>query len=111
MLYNFRFHPPKIFSFIFSLDFIFYYARNNSVGVFIIVAGVIASTTIRLQTITLYEWVLMLVLIFGGVGLLAKILIANPEEDYGYHSRKRNRKGSYSDDIDRQLEDMRRGRK
>ena len=82
-----------------------------AVGVLIIVAGVIASTTIRLQTITLYEWVLMLVLIFGGVGLLAKILIANPEEDYGYHSRKRNRKGSYSDDIDRQFEDMKRGRK
>ena len=81
------------------------------VGVLIIIAGVIASTTIRLQTITLYEWVIMLVLIFGGAGLLAKILLTNPEEDYGYHSRKKNRGNSYSDSIDKQIEEMKRRRK
>lgn len=77
------------------------------VGVLIIIAGVIASTTIRLSTITLYEWMLMLFLIFGGVGLLAKILLTNPEEDYGYHERKRNRRGSH-DDIEKELRDMKR---
>lgn len=74
-------------------------------GVLVIIVGVIASTTIHLRTITLYEWVLILVLIFGGLGLLAKILLSNPEEDYGYHGRRRNRIGS-RDDIDQQLEDM-----
>lgn len=81
------------------------------VGVLIIIAGVIASTTIRLQTITLYEWVIMLVLIFGGAGLLAKILLTNPEDDYGYHSRKKNRGNSYSDSIDKQIEEMKRRKK
>ena len=81
------------------------------VGVLIIIAGVIASTTIRLQTITLYEWVIMLVLIFGGAGLLTKILLTNPEDDYGYHSRKKNRGNSYSDSIDKQIEEMKRRKK
>lgn len=80
----------------------------TGVGVFIIIAAVIASTTIHLTTITLYEWILILVLIFGGAGLLAKILLANPEEDYGYHERRRNRENSYSDDLDKELRDLRR---
>lgn len=46
-----------------------------AVGVLLIIAGVIASTTISLTTITLYEWVLMLVLIFGGIGLLVKVML------------------------------------
>ena len=40
----------------------------------IIIVSVIASTTIRLPRITLYEWILYIVLIFGGAGLLARAL-------------------------------------
>lgn len=47
-------------------------------GVLLIVVSVIASTTIRLYSITLYEWLLYLVLIFGGLALTLKILLAEP---------------------------------
>lgn len=40
------------------------------IGVLVIIAAVIATTHIRLHTISLYEWVIYLVLIFGGAGLL-----------------------------------------
>lgn len=43
-------------------------------GFLLIIVSVIASTTIRLQRLTLFEWILYLVLIFGGVGLLARAL-------------------------------------
>ena len=46
----------------------------TGLGVLLIIVSVIASTTIRLQRLTLFEWILYLVLIFGGVGLLARAL-------------------------------------
>lgn len=47
------------------------------VGVLIIIIAIIMTTNIRLVQMTLYEWVLILVLIFGGAGLLARILFAS----------------------------------
>lgn len=85
-------------------------------GVLIVIFGVIISTTIRLTTITLFEWVLMLILIFGGIGLLAKVLlIGDKDADYGYHGRKNNRvngSSSYSSslDIEKELESMKKGK-
>ncbi|MCH5261363.1 MAG: hypothetical protein J1F42_00455 [Lachnospiraceae bacterium] len=49
----------------------------TAAGVLIIVLAIIMTTTVRLTRLTLYEWVLILVLIFGGAGLLARILFAN----------------------------------
>lgn len=49
----------------------------TAAGVFIVVIAIIMTTNISLVRISLYEWVLILVLIFGGVGLLARILFAN----------------------------------
>ena len=46
----------------------------TGLGFLLIIVSVIASTTIRLQRLTLFEWILYLVLIFGGVGLLARTL-------------------------------------
>lgn len=46
-------------------------------GVLIIIVSVIMSTHIHLTTMTLYEWVLILVLIFGGAGFVAKVLFAS----------------------------------
>ncbi len=52
-------------------------------GVLIIVVSLIISTNIRLVHMTLYEWIVILVLIFGGAGLLAKILFMNPKAGRG----------------------------
>ena len=46
-------------------------------SVILIIASIVASTRIWLVSITMYEWVLILVLIFGGAGLVAKVLFAN----------------------------------
>ena len=43
-------------------------------SVILIIASIIASTRIWLVSITMYEWILILVLIFGGAGLVAKVL-------------------------------------
>lgn len=46
----------------------------TSLGVLIIVVSIILTTNISLVRMTLYEWVLILILIFGGAGMLARIL-------------------------------------
>lgn len=48
----------------------------TAAGVLIIILAVIMTTNISLVRITLYEWVLILVLIFGGAGILVRILFA-----------------------------------
>lgn len=68
-------------------------------GVLLILAAVIASTSIHLTSMTLYEWVLILVMIFGGAALDAKVLLVSDykddEEDRGgYRARKTNRRRS-----------------
>lgn len=49
-------------------------------GVILIIASIIMSVHIRLETITLYEWILYLIAIFGGLGLVCRILFANPDK-------------------------------
>lgn len=54
----------------------------TAAGVFIVVVAIIMTTHISLVRVTLYEWVVILVLIFGGAGLLARILFrARPTSD------------------------------
>lgn len=48
----------------------------TAAGILIVVLAVIITTDIYLMNVTLYEWALILVLIFGGAGLLARILLA-----------------------------------
>ena len=48
------------------------------VSVLLIIAAIIISTRIYLVRLSLYEWVLILVLIFGGAGMLARVLFAMP---------------------------------
>lgn len=43
-------------------------------SVLLIIAAIILSTRIYLVHLTLYEWILILVLIFGGAGLSARVL-------------------------------------
>lgn len=48
----------------------------TAAGVLIIILAIIMTTNIRLVHVTLFEWIVILVLIFGGAGLLAKLLFA-----------------------------------
>lgn len=41
----------------------------------IIIASVVMTTNIHLSAMTLYDWILILVLIFGGAGLVGKVLL------------------------------------
>lgn len=47
-------------------------------GLLLIIVSIIASTTMRLVSVSLYEWILFLVLIFGGLALVCKILFKAP---------------------------------
>lgn len=49
-----------------------------SLGLLLIIVSIISSTTMRLSNITLYEWLLFLVLIFGGLALVCRILFKSP---------------------------------
>ncbi|MGN0132474.1 MAG: hypothetical protein ACI4AA_08535 [Lachnospiraceae bacterium] len=91
----------------------------TGIGVLLIIVGVIASTNIHLTVITLYEWVLILVLIFGGAGLLAKVLLVSDYKDEdedrgGYRARKTNRRHGNSSmtsvDVEEELERIKKGR-
>lgn len=50
-------------------------------GLLIIIVAVISSTTLRLPRMSLYEWLLYLVLIFGGLGLLCRVLFSDKKKD------------------------------
>lgn len=49
----------------------------TAASILIVILAVIMTTDIRLMHVTLYEWALILVLIFGGAGLVARILFAS----------------------------------
>jgi len=90
----------------------------TGLSILLIITAVIMSTNISLRTITLYEWILILVLFFGGIGLLAKVLLANPKEDDDdryieerHRSKKhRRRKDVDTEDIEDELARIKRGR-
>ena len=97
----------------------------TGLGVFLIIAAVVASTNIHLVAKSLYDWVVLLVLIFGGAALLAKVLLVcdcrdDKEDKGGYRSRKSQRRQSdasksrsYSSaaiDVEAELEAMKKGK-
>lgn len=43
----------------------------------LIVIAVILSTNIHLTSMTLFDWLLILVLIFGGLGFVGRVLLAD----------------------------------
>ena len=49
-------------------------------GFVVIIAAIIASTRIYMPAISLYEWIVYLVLIFGGFTLVARVLFAKPKK-------------------------------
>ncbi|MCH5261087.1 MAG: hypothetical protein J1F18_15160 [Lachnospiraceae bacterium] len=80
-------------------------------GVLIIILAIIMTTNIRLVSITLYEWILILVLIFGGAGLLARILFAGRHTSEPSQSpnprieRTNGRVSTIEDELDRMKKD------
>ena len=56
--------------------------------IFLVILAVIITTDIRLMHVTLYEWALILVLIFGGAGLVARILFAGRRENLSERRRE-----------------------
>lgn len=86
----------------------------TAAGVLIIVVAVIMTTHISLVHTTLYEWALILVLIFGGAGLLARILFAARPAAEGQRQQEQNRQIEETrakvDAIEDELERMKRER-
>ena len=85
----------------------------TALSVLLIIVSIIVSTRIWLVRITMYEWVLILVLIFGGAGLVAKVLFANnkseratgkKDKDDAYDFKKQA--GSIDDEIERMKKNM-----
>lgn len=67
----------------------------TAAGVLIIIVAVIMTTNISLVHVSLFEWGLILVLIFGGAGLLARIFFAG----------RRVRETEVTDSDRKQIED------
>lgn len=86
----------------------------TGLGVLLIIVSLILSTNISLVHMSLYEWVLILILIFGGAGLLAKILLANPkilDDDSELNSNNISGISYNSREIDREIEKIKREEK
>ncbi len=60
----------------------------TAASILIVILAVIMTTDIRLMHVTLYEWALILVLIFGGAGLVARILFAGRHASLPEESRE-----------------------
>ena len=84
----------------------------TGMSVLLIVAAIVISTNISLVHMSLYEWVIILVLIFGGVGILAKILLASraadkeEKADRGEIEDNRKRALDIEKKIDKEIEQI-----
>lgn len=81
-------------------------------GAFVVIS-VILSVDVHLMSMSLFDWVVLLVLIFGGLGLLCKVLFNNPNPDRpnNYNSTKKDEKSqSVAISVEEELEAMRKGK-
>jgi len=63
------------------------------VSIAFIVISIILSTSMTLSYMTLFDWIVILVLIFGGAGFILRILLGyKKEEESGYKNRRNARK-------------------
>lgn len=63
-------------------------------GVLLIIVSIIMSTSITLVSMSLYDWIVILVLIFGGAGFVAKVLFASN------HSGSRKSRGAVKEESE-----------
>lgn len=82
-------------------------------SVLLILTAIIMNTHMYLARISLYEWILMLVLIFGGAGLLASVMFAGSADKLRDKKEKKNSSSKKADavqdsldSIDDQIEQM-----
>ena len=61
----------------------------------------------------MYEWVIMLVLIFGGAGFVAKVLFSDAYKEEKHKDRKHGKSESNTaaDSLDEEIERMKKGLK
>lgn len=52
----------------------------SGLGMLLIIASVVMGTTFIFQRTNLYEYILMLIFIFGGLGLVLSVLLAKPKD-------------------------------
>lgn len=71
----------------------------------LIIVSIIMSTHLYLSAMSLYEWILILVLIFGGAGLVAKVLFASNKEERESKKRKKGGKNDESFDGVKNIDD------
>ena len=74
-------------------------------GLVIILASVIMSTTFVFQRRSLYEYLIMLILIFGGAALSLQVLLAKPKDDRN-DDRKRSPREEY-EELEEELDRLR----
>lgn len=80
-------------------------------SVLLIIVAIILTTNLRLVRITMFEWILILVLIFGGAGMVAKILLSNPKSEGGsYGSSEVSGIRHEANEIEKELEQMKKRR-
>lgn len=79
-------------------------------SVILIVASIIMNTSIYMVSVSLYEWVIMLVLIFGGAGFVAKVLFSDAYKEEK-RKKKDNQNSRTTDSIADELEKLRRNMK
>lgn len=86
----------------------------TALSVLLIIVSIIVSTRIWLVRITMYEWVLILVLIFGGAGLVAKVLFANNKSERESGKKDKDDADNFkkqADSIDDEIERMKKNMK
>ena len=85
----------------------------TAVSVILIVASIILNTNIYMVSISMYEWVIMLVLIFGGAGFVAKVLFSDAYKEEKHKDRKHGKSESNTaaDSLDEEIERMKKGLK
>lgn len=77
----------------------------TALAVLVIVIAIIMSTDFHLRSMTMFDWVVILVLIFGGLGFIGRVVLANPE-------KRKSKKEQYKelrermDELDIDLEDF-----
>ncbi len=66
----------------------------TALAVLLIVIAIIMSTNFHLKSMTMFDWVVILVLIFGGLGFIGRVVLANPE-------KRKSKKEQYKELRDR----------
>ena len=86
----------------------------TALSVILIVASIILNTNIYMVSISMYEWVIMLVLNFlAGAGFVAKVLFSDAYKEEKHKGKKKDAAGedSTQDSLDAEIERMKKGLK